>query len=157
VGTVEELQGVLERAPDYFIRVSGETVKAKGAEMFFDEELPKKMKPEDNENVGIYLDEMMIGCIDILKGFPDEKAAFIGLLLLDEEHQHGGYGSKAYMKLEEYIKSWGTCNRILLGVLQSNDIVIPFWKKMGYVETGKRFPYKDGDFESEIIQFEKKL
>jgi hypothetical protein len=44
-----------------------------------------------------------------------------------------------------------------IGVVQANDIVFPFWRSLGFVETGVRRPYQDNGVTSENIVLEKTL
>jgi len=78
-------------------------------------------------------------------------------LLLSEKYQGKGFGARAYRKVEEIIRTWENCTKIQIGVVKTNDIVLPFWKKMGYIEMVERKLYKNENISSELIILEKSL
>jgi GNAT superfamily N-acetyltransferase len=154
-GEKAEVQRVLEESPNYYTNTSGGSPSPEDGEELFSAIAPGK-EFQDKFVFGIYLNDYMIGCIDLCRGFPDESTVTLGLLLLSEKHQRKGLGSKAYKKLEETVKGWKNIKKIRIGVLVSNIEVLPFWKKMGYTEI-KRVPYKHGDTETEVITLEKPI
>lgn len=48
----------------------------------------------------------MIGCADLLRGYPDEKTAYLGLVLISEQYQKRGLCVPALMELERVGLSW---------------------------------------------------
>jgi RimJ/RimL family protein N-acetyltransferase len=153
---IAEVQRVLEEAPDYSLRISGCPPSPGDGKEVFTSIAPGKT--HKNKFVfGVYLDNNMIGFTDIIRGYPDETTATIGLLLLSEKHQRKGLGTRAYRNLEEMICGWGNISKIRLGVLATNDIVLPFWEKMGYIERGGRKPYKNKNIKTKVIILEKTI
>ncbi|EPG42647.1 hypothetical protein F907_00071 [Acinetobacter colistiniresistens] len=75
----------------------------------------------------------MIGCIDILQGYPESSIVFIGLLLFIESHQGLGYGSQAVNFISGLAHTWGG-DRLRIAVVQSNVSAFVFWSKQGFVE-----------------------
>lgn len=151
---LDRLQRVIDRAPDYSIRISGHPPER------FDPNgtaLPEGKTADDRYLYGVYLGDEMIGCVDLLRGYPDEKTAMLGLLLLSEQHQRRGFGARTYREVERIISGWPEISLIRAAIIASNDIVIPFWKKMGLVDTGIRKPYREGAIASEYMIFEKAL
>jgi RimJ/RimL family protein N-acetyltransferase len=154
-GEVAEVQRVLTESPNYCTSISGSLPSLEDGKELFAAIAPGK-EFQDKFVFGIYLNNYMIGCIDICRGFPDGSTVMLGLLLLSEKYQRKGLGTKAYNKLEEIIKTWKNINRIRIGVLVSNKKVLPFWKKVGYTEK-RRSPYKHGDIDTEVITLEKSV
>jgi len=155
--TVEQmvaLQRLFAAAPDYCKRVIGHIP---GVDEMRGLALPPGKTPKDDYFFGIYLRAQMIGCADLLRGYPDEKTAFLGLLLISEPYQNKGLGVRACAELEKIALTWPEISVIRGSVVQSNDIVVSFWKRMGAVDTGIRRPYIVGDLATESIIFEKKL
>lgn len=148
------LQRVYADAPDYCMRVIGHIP---GLEEMRPAQLPPGREPEDDHFFGIYLRDEMIGCADLLRGYPDEKTAYLALLLVSERYQNRGLGVRACMELEKVALSWPEISVIRGSVVQTNDIVLKFWERMGAVDTGIRRPYSAGEMRSEAIIFEKKL
>jgi RimJ/RimL family protein N-acetyltransferase len=99
----------------------------------------------------------MIGCADLLRGYPNDKTAFLGLLLISEAYQNKGLGVRACAEIEKIVLTWPEISVIRGSVVQSNDVVVSFWERMGAVDTGLRRPYSVGDVASESTIFEKKL
>lgn len=153
---MEDLQRVLEESSDYMQRITGYPKGQADAQSQFSI-LPPGKTYDDKFVYGIYLDGDMIGCIDIIRGYPTDNIANLGLLLLSEKYRSGGFGRQAYSQLEEIIKSWKCCDKIRCAVVMTNDIVIPFWKKMGFRHTGEVKPYEYDHLVSEIVFFEKNL
>ncbi len=154
-GEIAEVQRVLEEAPTYCINVSGKPASPGNGRELFAAIAPGK-EFQDNFVFGIYLNNHMIGCIDLCRGFPNASTVTLGLLLLSENYQRKGLGTKVYNKLEEIVKNWKNIKKIIIGVLVSNEEVLPFWKKLGYKEV-RRKPYTHGDIETEIITLEKPI
>ena len=154
-GEIAEIERVLEEAPTYCINVSSNLSSPEDRKELFSAIAPGK-EFQDKFVFGIYLNDYMIGCIDLCRGFPDESTVTLGLLLLSENHQRKGLGTKVYNKLEEIIKTWKNINKIRIGVLVSNKEVLPFWKNLGYTEVIRK-PYKHGDIETEVITLEKPI
>lgn len=120
-------------------------------------ELPPGREPQHDYFFGIYLRDEMIGCADLLRGYPDEKTAYLGLVLISERYQNRGLGVRACMELEKIARSWPEISVIRGSVPLTNDIVLELWAKMGAVDTGIRRPYTAGEVLSEAIIFAKIL
>ena len=152
---IAEVQRVLEEAPTYSLNISGKLASPEdGKELFA--EIPPGRSFDDKFIFGIYLDNEMIGCIALLRGFPDESTIMLGLLLLSEKYQRKGLGTKVHNKLEEVIRTWKNFEKIRIGVLITNVEILSFWAKIGYKEKC-RSPYKHGDIETEVITLEKSI
>jgi len=152
---ITAVQRVLEGTSTYCVRVTGHTATREDAEEIFSSIAPGK-EYKDKFVFGLHLDNHLIGCIDLCRGYPDESAVMLGLLLLSEKYQRQGFGTQAHKKLEEIIKKWKNFEKIRIGVLIPNLEVLPFWKKLGYTEKA-RSPYKQGDIETEVITLDKSI
>lgn len=150
------VQKILDLSPTYSLNISGELAgPSAGLETF--ETLPPKFERDSKFVLGIYLNNEMIGVIDYLKGYPSSHVAYLGLLVLVENHQAKYLGRAAFQEFEKMIYAFGYINFIKLSVLESNSKVIPFWKKMGFKETGEVKPYQNQKVISKAIIFEKNL
>jgi GNAT superfamily N-acetyltransferase len=114
-------------------------------------------RPDDKFVYGIFDDEQMVGCADVIRAFPDSATAFIGLFLIAELQQRKGIGRSAYFLLEDSLRSWRECSRILLAVVRANGGVLGFWESVGFVQTGETRPYRQGTVVSETIMLSKTL
>jgi RimJ/RimL family protein N-acetyltransferase len=153
---LRELQRVLEEAPDYSLRVTGLPPGNADAQSVFTA-LPEGKTHADKFVFAIYRDREMVGCADLIRGYPQPATAMLGLLLLSERQQRRGMGRRAYCLLEEIVRSWGRCERVRLGVVRTNEQVIPFWTGLGFTPTGEARPYRHGSVASEVLVFEKPL
>jgi GNAT superfamily N-acetyltransferase len=151
-----DLQRVMEAAPGYAALVTGGPPGRADAQSTFTY-LPDGKTYDDKFVYGIYLDDRMVGCVDLIRGYPDEATAFLGLVLISEPFQRRGLGSAAIRAIERIVWSWGSCNRIRLSVLRVNDQVVPFWTSLGFEATGETKPYAYGAVASEHVLYEKRL
>lgn len=157
-GTPDELatlQRVLDGAPTYHHRLQGAPAGPDEARATLGE-LPTGKTLEDKLVYGVYADGEMVGCADVIRGWPRAETAIIGLLLFAERHQRRGFGARAYAELERIAREWGM-TRMRIAVLASNAEVLPFWEGRGFRPTGERKPHRAGTAESELWVFEKPL
>ena len=151
-----ELQHVFESAPKFAELVTGVPPGLADAQSQYSI-LPDGKTYDDKFVFGIFFGNEMVGCADIIRGYPGPTIAMLGLLLIAEIFQRRGIGRAAYAELENRIRAWGTCDRVRIGVIESNAPVIPFWQKLGFERTGESRPYRYGSVASECIYFEKPL
>ena len=147
------LQCVLEAAPDYFLKVTGGPPGGAEAQSTFTA-LPPGKSYEDKFVWGLYSGDAMIGCADVIRGYPVRGSAVVGLLLLAERWQRRGLGRAFAALIEQAIVAWPEIARLRLGVAASNPGALAFWRKLGYRETGEVKAAGSG-FVSEVIVFEK--
>lgn len=153
---LRELQRVLEEAPDYARRVTGLAPGNADAQSLL-AALPEDKTHADKFVFAIYRNREMIGCADLIRGYPQPATAMLGLLLLSERRQRHGMGRRAYCLLEGIVRGWGSCERVRIGVVRTNEQVTPFWTQLGFAPTGEVRPYRHGSVASEVLVFEKPL
>jgi ribosomal protein S18 acetylase RimI-like enzyme len=147
------LQCVLEAAPSYFRVTTGAPPRGALAQSTFTA-LPPDKTYDDKFVWGLYAGRAMIGCADVIRGYPTRHKAVIGLLLLAEPWQRRGLGRALAALVEQAITAWREVRVMRLGVAPSNIGALDFWKKLGYVATGDRAT--DGvDFVRDVIVLEK--
>jgi diamine N-acetyltransferase len=149
------LQRVLEAAPGYFLTVTGLPPGNAEAQSTFTA-LPPEKTYEDKFVWGLYAGASMIGCADVIRGYPVREKAVIGLLLLAEPWQHCGLGRPFATLIEQAIRAWPEIERLRLGVGASNTTALTFWRKLGYRETGEVKSPPPG-MVAEVHVFEKPL
>jgi len=149
------LQRVLEAAPAYFLTVTGLPPASAEAQSTFTA-LPPDKTYGDKFVWGLYAGESMIGCADVIRGYPVREKAVIGLLLLAEPWQHRGLGRAFAALIEHAIGAWPEIERLRLGVAISNTAALTFWRKLGYRETGEVKPPQPG-IVADVHVFEKPL
>ncbi len=155
-GEMADLQRVFEAAPQYAQLVTGAAPGQADAQSTYSI-LPEGKSYDDKLVLGVYLADQMIGCVDLIRGYPDPSTAYLALLLIAEPFQRRGFGRAAYEQVEAAILSCHSCNRVLLAVVRTNDQVIPFWRKLGFSPTGETRPYRYGSVVSEHVFLVKPL
>jgi len=149
------LQCVLEAAPAYFHTVTGTLAGAAEAQRTFTA-LPPGKTYADKFVWGLYEGEVMIGCADVIRGYPVREKAVIGLLLLAEPWQRRGLGRAFAALIEQAIAAWPEIRRLRIGVVASNEAALAFWLKLGYRETGE-IKTAGPEFVREVIVLEKPI
>lgn len=150
---MDALQRVFEAAPGYFEAVTGGPRGKAEAQSEFTS-LPPGRSYDDKFVWGLCRGSEMIGCADVLRGYPDRPRAVIGLLLLTEQWQRQGLGRAFAQLVEQTIVGWPEVERFRLGVISTNPGALAFWRKLGYVETGEVKPGA-ADFRGDIVVLEK--
>jgi GNAT superfamily N-acetyltransferase len=147
------LQRVLEDASTYAERVTGAPPGPADAQSTYSA-LPEGKGYEDKFVFGVYEGEEMVGCADVIRDWPRAGTAHIGLLLIAERHHGRGHGRAAYHAIQQEVQTWGA-RRVRIGVVRTNEHVLPFWKKLGFAPTGEVKPYRYGPVVSEVLILEK--
>lgn len=153
---MRELQRVLEEAPTYAHRVTGVPPSRADAQSTYTV-LPEGKSYDDKFVFGIYRQNEMVGCADLIRGYPNPATALLGLFLVSEKYQRQGVGRRAYTLLEDFIRNWGSCDAVRVAVVRINEDVMPFWTALGFEPTGEVKPYRYGSVASETVIFQKRL
>lgn len=119
--------------------------------------LPPGKSPDSKFLYGAFESGELIGCLDLISGFPDETFAYVGLLALAHDRQGRGAGRAAWRLAESIIASWGGIKKARLGVTLGNDAALSFWKALGFVATGETSVSRDGGSEVPCLLLEKPL
>jgi RimJ/RimL family protein N-acetyltransferase len=69
---------------------------------------------------GITLEDVMVGCADVIRGWPSNETAYIGLLLLTESHHGTGLVRRAYEAIEAQARQWPQVRTLRLAVVATN-------------------------------------
>lgn len=153
---MKQVQQVFVDSADYIEAVTGLPPGPADAESFYSQ-LPPGLTYDDKFCYGILEEDRIVGCIDLLRGYPEPGTAHLGLLLISPRHRGSGLGQAAYQRLEDEIREWGSCTSIRLGVVRTFASAIPFWRKMGFSETGEVKPYRYANLVTETIILRKEL
>jgi len=148
------LQCVLEAAPGYFQAVTGMPPGGAEAQSTFTA-LPPDKTYEDKFVWGLYSSDAMIGCADVIRGYPVREKAVTGLLLLAEAWQRQGLGRAFGALIEQRIAAWPEITTLRVGVVKTNTGALAFWRKLGYAETGE--VKSTSEFVADVVVFEKPL
>lgn len=153
---VNQVLGIFEKSPDYFLNVEGQLPSAPTA-LHSILDGPQKQVPEYyKEFLMIEFDGALVGTIDLHLNHPEVGIAYLGLLLLDDRFQGLGLGRKSYQLLEDYARRAHRCRHLRLGVSKDNDMT-SFWQKMGFAPNGRSYQWQGEGKTSTVIEFEKAL
>lgn len=135
----QDLQAVTDlclAAPDYARIVYGRPPIPEDAVEIFDG-LPAGVRPEAKLVAGLFLQDALVGCLEMLRGYPAPDCAYIGLLLFAEASQRRGLGSQAMAWADATAAAWG-CARIRLAVIETNVAALAFWARHGFVQVHRK-------------------
>ena len=155
-GELADLQRVMEGAPRYSHIATGAPPGPDRAHTLYTM-LPEGKDRSDKFVFGIYHEGSMVGCVDVIRGYPDAATAFIGLLLISETAQGRGVGRASYRATEEIVRGWDGCRQVRLGVLRNNHDALAFWRKLGFAQSGEVRPYQHGPVTTDILIMTKSL
>ncbi|MBZ5789695.1 GNAT family N-acetyltransferase [Burkholderia contaminans] len=123
---------VFTEAPSYTQRVEGRLPTGEDVDDFFVGK-PANKDAADKSVFGVFVDQQMIGCADVIRAYPNDDCIWIGLLLLSEAHQRRGYGKAALGLLLDMAREWGF-RTVQLAVISTNPSAQAFWQREGFVE-----------------------
>lgn len=149
---IASIQAVFEASPNYFKLIQGYSAEKNAARNDL-KAVPSGHPFTAKFFYAIYHKGQMIGCIDILRGYPESSIVFIGLLLFIESHQGLGYGTQTVHFISGLANTWG-CDRLRIAVVQSNEPALAFWSKEGFVELYGKEP---SEYIAPVIVMERPL
>ena len=156
--TVDALQELIESDPGYTERITGYPpgpADAQSLLLMRPDGLPEQAKVV----LGTFQDSQLVAVVDLLRGYPNDHTAFIGLLEVHWNHQGLGIGRSTYELVQRYVEtSWPEIRTLRLAVVDTNArIATPFWQRQGFTPTGEERPYRYDKLESTARLYEKGL
>ncbi len=103
----------------------------------------------------ISFNDEILGVVDYLTHYPEKNTVLIGLLIIKNDKQKQGLGTKIFRYLENSFKNKNFL-KIRIGVLVDNQIGLSFWKKQNFKEIERKF-LKFEKSEKEVIVMEKEI
>ena len=103
----------------------------------------------------ISFNDEILGVVDYLTDYPEKNTVLIGLLIIKNDKQKQGLGTKIFRYLENSFKNKNFL-KIRIGVLVDNQIGLSFWKKQNFKEIERKF-LKFEKSEKEVIVMEKEI
>ena len=92
---------------------------------------PPNTPAEVKYYVGFYDGDVLVAIMDLIDGYPDRDAAFIGFFMMNRQLQGRRIGSSIIQELCLYLKETGL-KRVLLGIDKENPQSNAFWAKIGF-------------------------
>ena len=100
--------------------------------------LPPKKSLDDKYFVGFYQKGVLVAILDLIKGYPNEKTAFVGWFMVKKSLQNMGIGKKIFEQLLELLKAEGF-EQVRLGCVKENKEGEYFWRRNGFKPTGAKY------------------
>ncbi|MBD2448928.1 GNAT family N-acetyltransferase [Nostoc sp. FACHB-152] len=125
------LQQLYEQCTDYAILTDGHPpLSSAAAEEFL--ALPEGKTIQDKFILGLFApDDTLVGMLETIRHYPDEKSWWIGLMMLSPEHRGKGLGSQLYQAYETWVIQQ-SAQFVCLAVLEENQPGFNFWQKLGF-------------------------
>ena len=134
------LQALHERCSDYFQLITSEAPRANEAELLLTE-VPRGRSPADKLVLGVFSgSNELMGAVDLIRGYPDDSAWWVGLLMLAPEFRGNGLGADVYRACEQRMKEGGA-RHAWLCVQTQNASALQFWQAQGFYEVGHETQY----------------
>lgn len=93
--------------------------------------LPPHTAMDQKFYYALYQNQSLIGVIDYIEKFPEEKTVFIGLFMLHQCYHGHGISNKMISCFKKICRMNGF-NKIKLACYESNKIGYRFWQKQGF-------------------------
>jgi diamine N-acetyltransferase len=150
------LQRVVEAAPRFAQLLSGASPGPHEGEEILSL-LPEGKTADEKFVYAVELEGVCIGCVDLIRDYPDTNTAHIGLLLLAQAYEGCGLGSASLAHIEALVRTWPECSRLRVGIVERNARALAFWTRHGFVPTGESKPYGVDPIGSRVLIYAKPL
>jgi len=98
--------------------------------------LPPGKTSDDKYYIGFYNNDVLLGVMDLIIGYPNDETAYIGLFMIDKDNQSKGLGTNIIHETLTYLNQSGF-RRAELGVIKHNEQAKHFWHKNQFIPTGR--------------------
>ena len=158
VEDVDGLQELIESDPGYTERITGYPPGESDAQSLLMMR-PEGLGEDAKVVLGAFAGQQLVAVVDLLRGFPNEHTAFIGLLEVHSGYQGLGYGRTTYGLVQRYVETtWPEVRTMRLAVVDTNaEVATGFWHRQGFEATGEVRPYRYDKLESSVRLYEKQL
>ena len=95
---------------------------------------PEGKGPADKFYLGFWDGEKLTAVLDLIRGFPDERTAYIGFFMVDASVSGHGEGSRLVEEICAFLRTEFTKARLCYA--RGNPQSEHFWRKNGFVPTG---------------------
>jgi ribosomal protein S18 acetylase RimI-like enzyme len=154
---VDALQELIESDPAYTERITGYPPGASDAQSLLMMR-PEELAEDAKVVLGAFDGPELVAVVDLLRGYPNEHTAFIGLLEVHAKHQGRGVGGTTYGMVQKYVEGgWPEVRTMRLAVVDTNAQVAGFWQRQGFEATGGARPYRYDKLQSTARLYEKQL
>jgi len=136
----------------YIQLVEGRSPSAEDVEDFFYGK-PDGKDAADKSVFGFYVGSEMVGCADVIRAYPTDDCAWIGLLFFAEACQRRGHGTSALALINSMAQEWGY-RRLQLAAISTNPGGLAFWRHEGFEDIRRTTNHR---FTGEVIVMERPI
>lgn len=151
----EAVLDLYRRAADYVDLESGRTPDAVMVAEYFTD-APPGGDPATSLKLGLFEERHLLGIADLAFGYPRERDAYLGLMLLAQEARGRGLGRLFLRHAEQAARDRGA-TRFLLAVLEANPRGRSFWESEGFGSPRTYPPARIGERIHVRIRLHKRL
>lgn len=98
-------------------------------------ELPPGCRADQKVFLGFFAQGKLVAVMDIVRSYPDERAAYVGLLMVDGAWHGCGIGSQVVRDELRRLRAKGF-SRVRLAYIQGNEPARTFWAKLCFEPAG---------------------
>lgn len=101
--------------------------------------LPPGSKMKDKYFLGFFMEKELVAILDLVRGYPNEKTAYIGWFMMNSKFQGMGLGTEIIEEIVAWIQNMGS-TRIELAYIKDNQQAKHFWVKNDFKQIGQEVP-----------------
>lgn len=150
-----QIMEVYNTNQEYFLLSGGKTAKPEDCLESIDL-VPPDFNRENKIFVGIWINDRIIGVLDLLVGYPLQSCIWIGLLIIHGELHSKHIGGQIVNAILSASKSAGY-KSIQLGVIDSNLDGLRFWQRYGFKKIRESKLKQDSRTDLNVIVMENTL
>ncbi|MBV8033682.1 MAG: GNAT family N-acetyltransferase [Pelomonas sp.] len=122
---------LLSEAADYNLQTYGGLPGSDAAEWMF-HGFPQECRTEDRLIMALFDRHEAIGLAQVARAYPTPEIAHLGLLLIRPARRRHHLGCEAFEQLSHKARTWPGIERWQLGVLETNEAGLRFWRHCGF-------------------------
>lgn len=147
------LQTMYGAGEDYFLHATGFPLSPQQAAL----DLAGAAQDDARHLLGIYLQDSMIGVIDLRLAEPEPFDVRLGLILLDRAQRRQGLGSLALRILEAWLSRDTPTEAVVIAAPTQNSIAQAFFLANGYAFSGQSTRVLVGTSRVRLLEMRKSL
>lgn len=153
---ISAVQGLFDRASDYFEIATGAPAAPDEAERAFVAGPPTK-SVDDKRSIGFFdAENTLVGVIDALIDWPEPDTWSLGMLLFAPEHRGKGLGAAALAAFEQWSAELGA-RKLRTAVVSHHETGVAFAYRSGFRPDKTLEDYNAGARQARVLFLEKKL
>lgn len=99
-------------------------------------ELPPGCDAGQKQFLGYFDADGLVAVADVVRGYPDERTAYIGLLMVDSGCHRQGIGTHICSEIFDGLHDEGF-SHVRLAYIQNNEAARIFWEQLGFAPSGR--------------------